>query len=84
MSGVRTAFRKTGERERQCIYFLKMCSLGPPEIIKELLCGNKLSEELMDSRGNNSLMFAAVRFYTLIYAKNYKPIFCFQKNNFEV
>lgn len=66
MSGARTAFRKTGLREKECLYFLKMCSLGPPHIIKELLCDSEISEELMDSRGNNGLMFAAVRLILIL------------------
>ncbi|KAL0280158.1 UNVERIFIED_CONTAM: hypothetical protein PYX00_001534 [Menopon gallinae] len=59
MAGMRTGFRKTGYVERVCLYFLKMCSTGPPHVIRELFCAENISESLMDSRGNNCIMFAA-------------------------
>lgn len=60
MAGVRTNFRKTGDFERLCLYFLKACSTGPSHVVRELLCSRLLSESLMDSRGNSCVMFAAV------------------------
>ncbi|EEB18866.1 hypothetical protein Phum_PHUM537380 [Pediculus humanus corporis] len=59
LRGTRTSFRKTGEKERRCLQFLKLCSTGPSKDVRELLCSGLISEELMDSRGNNAMMFAA-------------------------
>lgn len=77
MIGFRTEYRRTGEKERQCLHFLKMCSIGPAYIIQELLCNYKVSQDLMDGRGNNGVMFAAVSFMSIILKTTYEK----DKNN---
>jgi len=79
IEGNRLAFKKTGYKEKECIHFLKTCYSGPLFLVKEFLCSFKISEELMDARGNNGLMFAAVNnifLFQLLKKSFYLTNFC--------